>query len=91
MTDTEIIKALEQCAKDSEGKCHAMTVGALNIINRQKAEIESIVHCKDCSWYMEMTHVPQYNGHKARYCAFYNQLENENGYCSHGLRKDDSK
>jgi hypothetical protein len=111
LTDNEIIKALKEilsllcCNGDLQT---ASTVSdALSLINRQKAEIESlnneidkllkqipttdaveVVRCKDCPLYVEMTNVPQYNGRKARYCAFYNQLEYENGYCSHGMRKD---
>ena len=42
MTDNEIIKALEDCAKISKGKCGDMTAGALDLINRQKAEIERL-------------------------------------------------
>ena len=55
MTDNEIIKALECCIGDTEGKncfdCHLyeiddcqaqMCLDALDLINRQKAEIEKL-------------------------------------------------
>lgn len=58
MTDNEIIKALECCPKHTEcGKCPLLNTtdcivvsqhGALNLINRQKAEIERITEKYNC-------------------------------------------
>ncbi len=62
MTDTEIIKALECCSNSNsdEDYCKdcpynsikycasAISKDALNLINRQKAEIEEIVHKLEC-------------------------------------------
>lgn len=55
MTDNEIIKALECCGVSAEGNCRecplindyspcgvTLTANALNLINRQKAEIERL-------------------------------------------------
>ena len=51
MTDNEIIKALECCGRENcfgcpyRGKCHQgnpMITDALNLITRQKAEIEKL-------------------------------------------------
>ena len=59
MTDNEIIKALECCADNTEGKCrecpfHKLKIScidglernALDLINRQKAEIERLTKDK---------------------------------------------
>ena len=55
MTDNEIIKALECCSVNAEGNCRGcpllndyspcgvkLTTNALDLINRQKAEIERL-------------------------------------------------
>lgn len=73
-TDEEIIKALECCTKAVSGvrkceKCplytkfqclYAIKVYALDLINRQKAEIERLKECPKC--------VYEYDGEITEYC-----------------------
>ncbi len=74
-TDEEIIKALECCTKVVSGvrkceKCplytkfqclYAIKVYALDLINRQKAEIERLKECPKC--------VYEYDGEMMEYCV----------------------
>lgn len=70
MTDNNIIKALECCSKalgcgkcfffgDEECKC-ALIGFALDLINRQKTEIERLKECPKCIY--------EYDGNTAEYC-----------------------
>lgn len=70
MTDNEIIKALECCIKDPNcEKCPAKDEDcfinrpqiALDIINRQKAEIERLKECPKCIY--------EYDGKTTEYCV----------------------
>ena len=69
MTDNEIIKALECCKKDDcdncpndFGNCYANLSGySLDLINRQKAEIERLKECPKCIY--------EYDGKTTEYCV----------------------
>lgn len=70
MTDNSIIKALECCSKAlgcgkcfffGDEKCKCALIGfALDLINRQKAEIERLKECPKC--------VYEYDGEVTEYC-----------------------
>lgn len=51
-----------------------------------KHDVKTVVRCKDCSYYLEMTSY-DYNGKKARHCFCHSQLRRETDYCSDGIRK----
>lgn len=59
LTDEEIIKRLEQCAK--HGNRNYDTDIVLDLINRQKAEIERLKECPKC--------VYEYDGEVMEYCV----------------------
>lgn len=74
MTDNEIIKCLQICStyggkctacpayvKVDRSKCKQVLVGALDIINRQQAEIERLKECPKC--------VYEYDGEMTEYCS----------------------
>ena len=74
LTDEEIKSALEQCASDDEGcfgcvlqdmhcaNCiRRLQAESLNLINRQKAEIERLKECPKC--------VYEYDGETMEYCV----------------------
>ena len=57
MTDNEIIKALEYC-KDCSAN---LNVEIIDLINRQKAEIERLKECPKCIY--------EYDGNTTEYCV----------------------
>lgn len=59
LTDEEIIKRLEQCVK--RGNLNYDTDIVLDLINRQKAEIERLKECPKC--------VYEYDGEMTEYCV----------------------
>ena len=69
MTDNEIIKALESEVKSAEyvdseycdGVDLALIKSALDLINRQKAEIERLKECPKCIY--------EYDGNTTEYCV----------------------
>ena len=74
MTDTEIIKALECCTtkgakcsdcpafkKVDRSDCKKYFRGAINLINRQQAEIERLKECPKCIY--------EYDGKTTEYCV----------------------
>ena len=72
MTDNEIIKALECCANATHKDCKncplfvvdgcvkTMSTNALDLINRQQAEIERLKECPKCIY--------EYDGNTTEYC-----------------------
>lgn len=59
MTDNEIIKRLERCVK--HGTRNYDTDIVLDLINRQKAEIEGLKECPKCIY--------EYDGKTTEYCV----------------------
>ena len=58
---------------------------AISEINRlPKADVVTVVKCKDCVHYREMSGY-EHHGIKARNCVWHNALRSENEFCSDGI------
>jgi hypothetical protein len=52
------------------------------------ADVEEVVRCKDCAYYVPLGDNYEYKGKKAMHCFLWAKCTGDNYYCADGMRKE---